>query len=187
MIVSVTRLQAEHAAGCRAVVIRRAASADALALAELGARTFTQAFGADNRPEDLAAHLDEAYGEAQQRQEIEDPGFVTLLAVDGERLLGFAQLRRHAAPSGVTLADCAELYRFYLDQEVHGMGVAQQLMAEVKLAAKAMSCLNLWLGVWERNPRAIAFYAKCGFVDRGSKVFVVGADRQTDRVMVAVV
>ncbi len=67
------------------------------------------------------------------------------------------------------------------------MGVAQQLMAEVKLAVKAMSCLNLWLGVWERNPRAIAFYAKCGFVDRGSKVFVVGADRQTDRVMVAVV
>ncbi len=168
-------------------MIRRAVSADALALAELAARTFTQAFGADNRPEDLAAHLDEAYGESKQRQEIDDPAFVTLLAVDGERLTGFAQLRRQEAPSGVTLADCAELYRFYLDREVHGTGVAQRLMAEVKVAASAMGCRNLWLGVWERNPRAIAFYAKCGFADRGSKVFVVGTDAQTDRVMVTVV
>jgi diamine N-acetyltransferase len=168
-------------------MIRRAVSADACALAELGARTFSQAFGADNRPEDLAAHLEEFYGATQQRQEIDDPGFVTLLAVDGERLIGFAQLRRQDAPSGVALSDCAELYRFYLDQEVHGTGVAQGLMAEVNVAARTMGCRNLWLGVWERNPRAIAFYAKCGFIDRGSKAFVVGADRQTDRVMVAVV
>lgn len=168
-------------------MIRRAVPADALELAELGARTFAQAFGADNRPEDLAAHLEEAYGESQQREEIENPDFLTLLAVEGEHFLGFAQLRRQEAPPGVVVADCAEVYRFYLDQKVHGSGLAQRLMAEVKSAAKALGCRNLWLGVWERNPRAIAFYSKCGFVDRGSKVFVVGTDRQTDRVMVAVV
>jgi diamine N-acetyltransferase len=169
------------------MMIRHASSADALALAELGARTFTQAFGADNRPEDLVAHLEESYGESRQRQEIEDPAFVTLLAVDGERLTGFAQLRRQDSPPGLTLPDCVELYRFYLDREVQGTGVAQHLMAAVKAAASAMGCRNLWLGTWERNSRAIAFYAKCGFVDRGSKIFVVGEDRQIDRVMVAVV
>ena len=73
-------------------MIRRAVSVDARALAELGARTFSQAFGADNRAEDLAVHLEEFYGEAQQRREIDDPGFVTLLAVDGERLIGFCLL-----------------------------------------------------------------------------------------------
>ena len=41
----------------------------------------------------------------------------------------------------------------------------------------------LWLGVWERNPRAQAFYRKSGFADVGSQVFLVGTDAQTDRVM----
>jgi diamine N-acetyltransferase len=42
----------------------------------------------------------------------------------------------------------------------------------------------MWLSVWERNPRAIAFYGKCGFRMVGSKDFWVGSDRQTDHVMV---
>ena len=42
---------------------------------------------------------------------------------------------------------------------------------------------TLWLGVWERNPRALAFYGKCGFVDVGEHVFLFGTDPQTDRVM----
>ena len=38
----------------------------------------------------------------------------------------------------------------------------------------------MWLGVWERNPRAAAFYAKYGFVRVGEQTFVLGADAQTD-------
>ena len=41
----------------------------------------------------------------------------------------------------------------------------------------------MWLGVWERNARAIAFYAKWGFIDIGDHVFMLGSDRQTDRIM----
>ena len=37
--------------------------------------------------------------------------------------------------------------------------------------------------VWERNARALAFYAKSGFVDVGTADFYVGTDRQTDRVL----
>ena len=50
--------------------------------------------------------------------------------------------------------------------------------------ARQLGADALWLGVWERNPRAIAFYGKVGFVDVGSHLFVVGADAQTDRIMV---
>ena len=51
-------------------------------------------------------------------------------------------------------------------------------------AARARGAGTLWLGVWERNPRGIAFYVKCGFRDVGSKPFLLGSDWQTDRVMV---
>jgi len=42
--------------------IRRARPSDAAALAEFAARTFADAFGAANRPDDLAAHLASSYG-----------------------------------------------------------------------------------------------------------------------------
>jgi ribosomal protein S18 acetylase RimI-like enzyme len=57
-------------------------------------------------------------------------------------------------------------------------------MAAVLRAAVELGGVTLWLGVWERNPRAIAFYQKCGFRDVGSHDFWFGNDRQTDRVMV---
>ena len=66
----------------------------------------------------------------------------------------------------------------------HGRGVAQRLMQHVREAARALGARDVWLSVWERNPRAIAFYAKCGFRDVGSKDFFVGQDRQRDHVMV---
>jgi ribosomal protein S18 acetylase RimI-like enzyme len=57
-------------------------------------------------------------------------------------------------------------------------------MAKAVDAARELGGETIWLGVWERNSRAIAFYEKCGFRDRGSQPFLVGSDLQTDRVMV---
>jgi ribosomal protein S18 acetylase RimI-like enzyme len=42
----------------------------------------------------------------------------------------------------------------------------------------------VWLGVWERNPRAIAFYRKFEFREAGEHVFPVGNDPQRDIVLV---
>jgi len=56
-------------------------------------------------------------------------------------------------------------------------------MAATVAAARGRGSASLWLGVWERNPRAQAFYKKSGFADVGSHTFFVGTDEQTDRVM----
>jgi GNAT superfamily N-acetyltransferase len=88
-------------------------------------------------------------------------------------------------PACIVQPDAVELHRFYVDRPWHGRAVAQALMAAARDAACALGAHDLWLGVWERNARAIAFYRKCGFVDVGSHHFFVGEDRQTDRVLVA--
>jgi ribosomal protein S18 acetylase RimI-like enzyme len=75
------------------------------------------------------------------------------------------------------------LHRFYFDQAWVGRGLAQPLMAAVKAAAIRRGAAFLWLTVWERNPRAIAFYRKSGFGVVGSTTFEVGNDRQQDWVM----
>jgi diamine N-acetyltransferase len=167
------------------VRLRRAHPADAESLAAFAARTFSEAFGADNRPEHLAAHLVASYGVAQQARELSDATYVTLLAEVGPELAAYAQLRRRVPPSCVSGPAAIELHRFYVDQPWHGRGLAQSLMSAVHAAAEELGCGTLWLSVWERNPRARAFYDKCGFRDVGTADFYVGPDRQTDRILVA--
>ncbi len=165
--------------------IRRGVASDAPTLAAFAARTFSEAFGADNRPEDMQAHLAASFGIPQQTKELTDPSVTTLLAHNADTLVAYAQVRYKAPPPGVTDSHPIELHRFYVDRSVHGQGVAQLLMAAVQKATSELGGQHLWLSVWERNPRAIAFYMKVGFVDVGKADFFVGSDRQRDRVLVA--
>lgn len=166
-----------------AIHVRRAAALDAKALAEIAARTFADAFGDSNTAEDMALHLTTKYGEAQQAAEIADPDIDVLIAdIDGA-MAGYAMVRGGQAPECVTLDAPVELWRFYVDRAWHGRGVAQALMTAVDEAARERGADSIWLSVWEHNPRAQAFYAKCGFFQAGTKPFVVGTDVQTDWVM----
>jgi diamine N-acetyltransferase len=167
-----------------APVVRRGEPADAAALAEFAARTFAEAFGSANRPENMEAHLASAYGVAQQRRELADPDCITVLMQSGDSLVAYAQIRRRLPPACVVGEGPVELHRFYVDRPWHGQGLAQRLMEAVHAAARDLGGRTLWLGVWERNPRAIAFYRKSGWHDTGATTFCVGPDRQTDRVMV---
>ncbi|HEU4680315.1 MAG TPA: GNAT family N-acetyltransferase [Gemmatimonadales bacterium] len=165
------------------LLIRSGRLTDAAALAAFAERSFRDAFAAQNRAVDLALYLRKAYGERQQSAELLDPQVTTLVAeVDGI-LAGFAQLRASRPPECVRSSRPVELWRFYVDRAWHGRGVALGLMHAVLDAARARAADTLWLGVWEHNPRAQAFYRKCGFVDVGQQDFLLGTDPQTDRVM----
>ena len=157
------------------IPIRRGTSADAAKLAEFARRTFYETFAGTAPENDMSLFLSQAYGEPQQLAELQDPGVITLIAEEGGLFAGFAQLR----PGDGEL----EVNRFYVDRPFKGRGLAQALMREAEAIAIAQGARRMWLGVWERNDRAIAFYTKCGFRDCGSHEFVVGTDVQTDRLM----
>jgi ribosomal protein S18 acetylase RimI-like enzyme len=169
------------------MTLRPAGAEDAARLAEFAARAFRETFGPDNRPEDMAEYLATAYGRAQQARELADPSYQTLLLEEDSALVGFAQLRRGETAACVSGPEPVELYRFYVDRAFHGRGFAQSLMEAVHAAAAALGGRTLWLGVWERNARAIRFYEKCGYRVAGNAEFFVGRDRQTDLVMVTAV
>ena len=67
----------------RSITFRRATEADAAVLAAFGAKSFADTFGAFHTPADLAMHLTEAFGVAQQTAELEDPATVTAMC-EGE-------------------------------------------------------------------------------------------------------
>ena len=165
--------------------IRPAEIRDAGPLSRLGADTFREAFEADNTPEDIARYLAEAFSRDQQAAEIADPTATVLLAEQtvesGEAgLVGYAHLVSGRTPEAIRGPEPVELKRLYVRRAWHGRGVAQSLMDAAIEAARARGAQTLWLGVWERNPRALRFYEKYGFTRVGEHVFVVGADAQTD-------
>ena len=165
-------------------LIRTAVPADARVLADLARRTFLEAFGPLYDPADMAAFLEGAYGEARQRAELEDPRWVTLLAERDGEPLGFAQLiLGREAPDGPCPGP-VELNRIYLLRAAQGAGLGDALMAAVVAAAREGGGRNLWLGVWEHNAKAQAFYRRWGFVRTGEHVFRIGRQVDTDHILV---
>ena len=168
-----------------AIRIRPAEIADAGPLSRLGAATFRETFEADNTPEDLARYLAEAFAPEQQAAEIGDPMGTVLIAEDGVdagdiAFVGYAHLVSGRPPGAIQGPEPLELKRLYVARAWHGRGVAQALMDAAIEAARARGAQTLWLGVWERNPRAARFYEKYGFTRVGEHTFMVGTDAQTD-------
>jgi GNAT superfamily N-acetyltransferase len=163
--------------------VRRATGADAARLAELAARTFADTYASYNDPADMAAHIGAKYGEARQAAELAHPAATYIVAEAGDQLIGYAYLVADQAPGGVPLDAPVEVVRFYIAREWHGTGAAQQLMAACVAEARRRGGRTLCLAVWERNPRAIAFYRKAGFAIVGSTAFQLGSQRQADHVM----
>jgi diamine N-acetyltransferase len=167
----------------RMPTLRRAQPGDAKSLAVLAERTFREAFAAVNTPENMDLHCRNTYGEALQAQEIADPDKVTLLSEVGGTLVGYAQVRWGKTPPFVVARAPGEIQRLYVSSECHGTGVARELMEACLREIVARGCDVVWLGVWEHNPRAIAFYRKIGFVEVGEHIFPLGNDPQRDVVM----
>jgi diamine N-acetyltransferase len=165
------------------ITLRAGNPDDAAVLAELAERTFRDAFGAANTAENMDAYVGRAYSEAVQRRELAEPSWHTLMAEHEGVAIAFAQLRVGVAPACVTGAAPVELLRIYVDRDWHGQGVAQALMEEVIAIARARGGRTLHLGVWEHNVRALAFYAKYGFVDVGEREFLLGSAVDRDRIL----
>lgn len=165
--------------------IRTATPADAEALAALAERTFRDTFADDNSTDDMEAYIRDSFSLDRVRAELADHLNTFLLAfMDGEkRLDGYAKLRTGTTDPSVTGPYPVELQRLYVDRSAMGHGVGATLMQASLDAARSAGHRTLWLGVWERNARAISFYERWQFETVGDHIFRLGSDHQTDLIM----
>lgn len=164
-------------------IIRRATLDDAKSLARLAEQTFRDTFGPLNTAENMTLFCQSTYSESIQAAEIANPNMVTLLVENQTELIGYAQLHWGEPPACVLAERPGEIQRFYILSGWHGQGVAQRLMTACIAEMEQKGADVIWLGVWESNPKAIAFYQKVGFVAVGEHVFPLGNDLQRDIVM----
>ena len=165
------------------VAIRIATPADAVLLADLGSRTFREAFASANTPGDMDMYIAASFSPGRQAAELAEPGNTFLLAEREHTPVGYAHLRGGPSPECVAGAHPVELVRIYAVRQWIGHGIGTALMDTCIETGRDRGHDVLWLGVWEQNPRAIQFYHSWGFVTVGSHPFLLGTARQTDFVM----
>ena len=158
--------------------------ADAQSLSELGSQTFVQSYECVLAREQLMAYVNQAFATERIVQELKDPGIFYLLVRDGERACAYAKLIPSEVPASLPLAQAIELKRLYVIPEYWRQGVGTRLMEALLDWASAHDYPHMWLRVWQKNARAIAFYQRWRFRPVGQEPYHVGDCCETVQLMV---
>jgi ribosomal protein S18 acetylase RimI-like enzyme len=154
--------------------IRHATAEDAALLAAFGAQAFTDTYRDLDDGQEIADYVAEHFRPEVVAAVIADPACTTLLAWVDDHLAGYAIVKAAPAPACVTGPSPIELSRLYLGEGFIGQGLGARLMHEVHAEARRRGARTLWLGVYDRNVRAVEFYERFGFAQVGDKEFLFG-------------
>lgn len=141
-----------------------------------------EAFGPPHNPAELVdEYIASAITQPIMETELADSRSTFFLMVSPEGTpVGYAKLRKHTPPRQMKLRNAIEIQRIYLLASQIGKGQGRTLINHCIDWAKAQGYSAVWLGVWERNERAIEFYKKIGFERFGFHYFQFGSERQRD-------
>lgn len=163
--------------------IQKATIDDVEKLQSIGRQTFSETFSDGNSDENMKKYLDESFATEKLTSELNNPLSHFYLAVLDEKVVGYLKLNTGDAQTENEDLNALEVERIYVAKEFHGKKVAQALYAQVEETASNLKSSYLWLGVWEKNFRAVSFYTKNGFVQFDTHIFRLGDDEQTDLMM----
>jgi ribosomal protein S18 acetylase RimI-like enzyme len=161
--------------------LRPAKAADAAALAQLGAHSFTAKFGHLYKPEDLATFLAQSHSEAKVAREIADPAMRIMLADDGGSLLGYCKLVMACGwPDHARGQRTIELKQLYTAPDATGQGIGARLTEWALDEAQRYGADEIQLSVYADNPGAQKFYRRYGFAKMADIHFMVGDQRDEE-------
>lgn len=152
-------------------------------LCALSISTFYETFAPMNTPEGMKNYLATSFDEAKFRRELSDSNTSFFFVYSGEELAGYMKLNEAPSQSDVNDSASLEIERIYVLSKYQGEGIGALLMDKAISAAVERGKEYIWLGVWEKNEKALAFYKKHEFRKIGEHSFVIGSDVQTDHLM----
>jgi len=165
------------------VSIRYATRLDAALIADMSRQTFLETFAPLNSRENMDQFMHEQFSREQLLAEVADPGNIFVLAYDQDEPAGYAKMREGEKFPHFEGKPSMEIARIYAATAYLGKGIGSALMQSCIDRAREAAKLVIWLGVWEKNRRAIGFYSKWGFQQFSTHVFMLGNDPQTDWLM----
>ena len=157
--------------------------ADLDLLQEISVSTFKSNYGHMNQPENLQLHLVQNLSQEKLTAELHHPHMMFFFGLVGNELAAYTKLNVADGQTEDYGHDHLEVERIYVRDHMQGNGFGRQMLEHAFSIAQDLEKTTVWLGVWEKNPRAVQFYKHLGFTVTGTHTFTVGNDPQTDFVM----
>lgn len=165
------------------IQIKRITLNDIEQLQRIGRQTFFETFSVHNTEENMNNYLKEGFSIEKLTAELNDTNSEFYFATIGNTVIGYLKLNFGSSQTELQDSSSLEIERIYVLKEYHGKKVGQVLYEKAMQVAKDKKVNYVWLGVWEENPRAIAFYKKNSFIEFDKHIFTLGDDEQTDIMM----
>jgi diamine N-acetyltransferase len=162
------------------IEIKKVRLSDLEDLQRISRKTFLEAFADSNSEENMKLYLEEGFSLNKLRTELENHFSEFHFAVLNEEIIGYLKVNFGEAQSELKDENSLEIERIYVVKDFHGRKVGQVLFEKAIQLAKEKQVDFVWLGVWEKNPKAIRFYEKNGFEEFSKHSFKLGDEEQTN-------
>jgi diamine N-acetyltransferase len=168
--------------------IQKATISDTKSILIFAKNTFEATYKHLNEPVFFDQYVEKNFTEEAFEKDLSDREVEYWIIKENEAIVAYIKLninRLHDAEMIIheTSGSMSEVERIYVDESQKGKGLGKILIE--KAIERAVFYKNdwLWLGVWEENPKALAFYKHLGFEIFGNHAFYMGDDRQDDFLM----
>lgn len=163
--------------------LKKGTLADVMLLQQISIETFTDTFKEQNTEEDLKQYLEKAYTVDQLKKELSNKKSAFFFLLDNEETVGYLKLNVADAQTEEIAEDAVEIERIYIRNGHKRKGYGKILIESAERFARKENKKIIWLGVWEENSAALAFYKDRGYIHTSSHSFFMGDDEQTDFIM----
>ncbi|TCP21498.1 spermine/spermidine N-acetyltransferase [Scopulibacillus darangshiensis] len=163
--------------------IKKCTLEDSRKLQEIGCETYNETFKDHNSPENMNAYLAGAFNLKQLEKELSNISSQFFFAFFNNEVAGYLKVNTGDAQSEEMGDESLEIERIYIKNKFQKHGIGKYLLNKAMEIAMEGNKKKIWLGVWEYNENAIAFYKKMGFVQTGAHSFYMGDDQQIDLIM----
>jgi len=153
-------------------ILRKAGLHDAEILSRLCSETFSDTYASQNKSSDIEFYIQNNFNQQKITEELNQPETVFYLVFEKDSPIAYIKL--------LQCKNKMEISRFYVKKEYFGKGIAQILIKTAKEYTSAKALDTLYLVVWQKNLRAVAFYKKCGFIITGNTIFDWGTGKLDD-------
>ena len=165
------------------IQIKRISVIDVEDLQIISKQTFFETFANENSESDMKNYLDENLSLDTLKKELFNTKSEFYVLSFNEKIIGYLKLNFGEAQTELKNNTSLEIERIYVLKEFHGQNMGQLLYNKALEIATKISIKEIWLGVWEKNKRAISFYKKNGFIEFDTHIFKLGNDEQIDIMM----
>ncbi|MBS4204372.1 GNAT family N-acetyltransferase [Lederbergia citrea] len=164
--------------------IKKCTLEDLRKLQEISYETFNETFKHQNSPENMNAYLERAFNLKQLERELSNISSLFFFVYFNNEVAGYLKVNTNDAQSEKMGDESLEIERIYIWSKFQKHGLGKYLLNKAMEIAMKDNKRKIWLGVWEKNENAIAFYKKMGFVQTGAHSFYMGDEEQIDFIMI---